>query len=44
MNCEKCSIEMKQLFTTLYCPNECDKTSEDRQNKTNENGSMDRIS
>ncbi len=25
MNCKCCGAKMKALFTSVYCPNECDK-------------------
>lgn len=27
MKCEYCSSELKELFTSTYCPNDCDKKS-----------------
>lgn len=27
MKCEYCDSELKELFTSTYCPNDCDKKS-----------------
>jgi hypothetical protein len=29
MNCPHCKSELKPLFTSYYCPNNCDKNAED---------------